>query len=595
MSNIDKNHLSHFIINIVLTSLLIISCILIFAQTIINIKYNHSKNKSILSEKLVYEQFSHDVYSNINSKIYYDFEVYPFSDDCPEDKEPIIFSIKLDSYYDCTGINLDNIDDNCKDKITDSLICCQKDCCENDKCRNKQAKNMVDEEKNDTRKDNCVYYNKYNGKFSQIVKGYKICARKYNYDYHYLLYLSQTNDIKDNDCLYLDSYNHCVGSSALKGNLKFELSNITFNLNNKKVIVKNIFSEITPNYFEYEILLKEWILNNKNKKSNNDEEEVNKYKELNIENIYNTFFKGLQESFTGGNIYYTKQKEILLEKIINSNSEPVFENYLSNSYIKLKNTTWYTRNYIGFKNLEEFVKFKENFDENDVTNNPLYKISKDTLYPNIESIFVILIFLSEFIISFIIQIKSFLKEKTIKVKNYLISDSLTQMFSPLLLIIYFFIYLFKYVYKYKKISIEMEIYYQLVLDQYNKRRNQDCLLAGIIILFITFILIFTNYIIMVKIYDVNGINTPSGYTIICILKNSENDGEYKFKFYLNRKFSVEKERFKEKFFKNYDIEECKFKEIKEENEKEIIIDENKKVGEIGLKNESIIYVVCEKK
>ena len=75
MSKTQKRHFWHFIINIILTSFLILSCILIFAQTIINIKYNYSNNKTILAEKLVYQQFSHDIYSNINSKILYDFEL----------------------------------------------------------------------------------------------------------------------------------------------------------------------------------------------------------------------------------------------------------------------------------------------------------------------------------------------------------------------------------------------------------------------------------------------------------------------------------------------------------------------------------------
>jgi hypothetical protein len=600
MAKAQKNHLSHVIINIILTAFLILSCILIFAQTIINIKYNYSKNKTILAEKLVYEQFSHDIYSNINSKILYDFEVYPFSDECPENKETIIFPIKLDSYYDCEGVKIDTIDENiCQNKITNSTMCCQIDCCENGNCRNKIAKNMEYEEGNDTRKDNCVYFNKYNGKFSQITKGYKICAKSYSYDYEYLLYLSEQNNIKEDACYYLDNYNHCINSAEIKGNLKLEIiENETFTLNNKNknVIVKNIFSEITPNYFEYEKLLKESIIYNKAEISNSDIEEVERYKELNIKNIYETFFESIDETLKGGNYYYNMQTTFNISDIINGNGEPVFANHLSNNYIKQLQINWYTRNYIGFKNLEELSKFKENFDENDVTNNPLYQISNDTLYPNIESIFVILVFLVEFITSFILQIKSFYSRKTVKIKAYLISDSLTQIFSPALLIIYFFIYLFKYVYKYKKIDIEMEIYYQVILDQYNKRRNQDCLLAGIIFLFITLVLILINYIIMVKIYDINGINSSSGLSIICTLKNMSNEEEYQFKFYLNRKFSSEMERFKEKYFQKYDIDECKFK--KNENEKdgnEIIIDENKKVGEIGLQNKSIIYVECELK
>ena len=142
----------------------------------------------------------------------------------------------------------------------------------------------------------------------------------------------------------------------------------------------------------------------------------------------------------------------------------------------------------------------------------------------------------------------------------------------------------------------MEEYYKLVLDKYNKRRNQDCLLAGIIFLFIDLLLILINYLIMIRIYDINGINSSSGASIICTLRNTINDEEHQFKFYLSRKFSHEMERFKEKYFQNFDIDECKFLKNEEGVEgDEIPIDEKKRIGEIGLKNKSIILVICEKK
>ena len=598
MSKTQKRHFWHFIINIILTSFLILSCILIFAQTIINIKYNYSNNKTILAEKLVYQQFSHDIYSNINSKILYDFELYPISEDCPGDKEVIIFPIKLDSFYDCEGIDVETIEEEiCQDQITNSSICCQKSCCANNKCRDKVANNMENEEKNDDRNNKCIYFNKYNGRFSQIFNGYKICAKKYIYDYQYLLNLCELNQITTSNCLYLDSMNHCFDAQNIKGYSELEISgNKITSLNKKNAVVKNIFSEINPNYFEYEILLKEQIIYNQAEISDDDKEEVEKYNELNIKNIYESFFESDYDSING-NTNYIKQAEMKLSNIINDNDELVFQDYSSDrNYIKKRNINWYTRNYIGFKNFEELAKFKENFDENDITDNPLYKISNDTLYPNIESIFVILIFLIEFIISLILQIKSFIKKKTIKIKIYLISDSITQMLTPALLIIYFFIYLFKYVYKYKKIEIEMEEYYKLVLDQYNKRRNQDCLLAGVIILFITLVLILINYLIMLKIYNINGINSTSGSSIICTLKNITNNEEHQFKFYLSRKFSHEMERFKEKYFQNYDIDECKFfKSVDDVEGDEIVIDESKRVREIGLQNKSLILVICEKK
>ena len=105
-------------------------------------------------------------------------------------------------------------------------------------------------------------------------------------------------------------------------------------MNKNSVIVKNIFSEINPNYFEYEILLKEQIVYNKNEIGDDDKEEVEKYNELNIKNIYETFFESLDDS-KKGNINYIIQTEMKLSEIINENSEPIFQDYSSdNNYIK---------------------------------------------------------------------------------------------------------------------------------------------------------------------------------------------------------------------------------------------------------------------
>jgi hypothetical protein len=559
MIDIKNNHLIHLIINIISSVLFFISCILLFVQTVINIKYNYSSNKIILSEKLIYEQFSHDVYSNINSKILYDFEVYSFNEDCPDDKEPVFFNIKLDSYYDCDG-------------------------------------GIIDANEKNIKKDNCAYYNKYSGKISQIVNGFKLCAKKYFYDYEYLLYLNEINNEKKNNCIYFDSYNHCLSDSGIdyeNSEIKNQIMKEAITFESQNAIVKNIFSEITPDYLEYETILKQSILNNKKKISSEDQEEVDKYNELNIKTISETFFEDLDDNLKGGNIYYYKIKEINTDLIMSNNNESVFEKYKNNDYIKQKNISWYARNYIGFKNFEELRKFKKNFDENDLTNNFLYKLSQETLFPNIESIFVILIFLGALISSIIIQIKSIKTKKTVKAKEYLISDFVLEILTLSLFIIYSSIYLFIYLYKYKKLDIDMEIYYQKVLYKYNSRINQKYLLASIIILAIILVLLIINYMIMRNIYNTNGENFYSGYTIICILKNMENNKDVNFKFYLNRTFSNEMKRFKQKFFKEYDIDECRFKKIANDIEKEIVIDENKTIKEIGLENNSIIYVQCE--
>ena len=57
------------IANIISSFVLIISYGLIMTQSIINIIYNENNKPNIIAERLVYEQFSHEVYSNIKSKI----------------------------------------------------------------------------------------------------------------------------------------------------------------------------------------------------------------------------------------------------------------------------------------------------------------------------------------------------------------------------------------------------------------------------------------------------------------------------------------------------------------------------------------------
>ena len=85
-----------------------------------------------------------------------------------------------------------------------------------------------------------------------------------------------------------------------------------------------------------------------------------------IKNIYDAFFNKFDDDLKAGNIYYKKQKQMIMKNIMNNNKEPIFDNYKNKENIKQKNISWYTRNYIGFANFEELSKFKEIFDENDV-------------------------------------------------------------------------------------------------------------------------------------------------------------------------------------------------------------------------------------
>jgi len=590
-----ENICIHFTFNYTSLSLLILACIFIFAQSIFNVKYN-SNNKTYLAERLVYQQFSQDVYSNIKSKIFYDFEIIEHNQDCSDNREILNIPIKIDSFYDCEKVKVDDIDkDLCQNKISRTSTCCKKECCKEDIytnqkiCRNKNIYNSADKYE-DSREKKCVLFNIYNGKLYKM-NNYKICARRYDYNYEYLLEKNQNSFCKGG--ITLDSLDHCFNENLNILNQSNSNAYLRFK-ENSPVIVKNILSEMNPNYFEYELLLKESILNNKVKIDEIEQKEVNKYKVINIKNIYNAFFKNVSNlDFTDGNSNYISHNSIYLYDLMNGiDDDQVFIEFQDNNFIKNKSLHWYTRNYIGFKDIDELQKFKYYFDENDPTNNPLYKMDK-LLFPSWESIFISIVFIILMILSILGQIYYF-KNNELNEKRSFWFDSTRRISALVLFIVYLSIYLFKYLYYYYKIEeIEMEKYYAIVLEKYNKRRKQIYLLIGVILLGINLIIEIIHYIIEYKYSQEpqepisQGINNDSKKTIICELEYNELGKKRKipFKFYLNRKFSKEKERFEKKFFSNYDIIECK---INDE-----VIDEDKKISDLGFNSETIIEIICE--
>ena len=129
----------------------------------------------------------------------------------------------------------------------------------------------------------------------------------------------------------------------------------------------------------------------------------------------------------------------MLDNIINDNEEYIFKDYKENMYLKNKSISWYSRGYIGFKNSEELKKFKYFFDENDPTNNPLYKIT-DIIFPNWESIIIIFLFFLFILILIISQIKFFIKTNN-KINQLLFCDYLRQISSLVLFIISFYVFI----------------------------------------------------------------------------------------------------------------------------------------------------------
>ena len=120
---------TYIIISIISSIILIIAYAFIMCQSIINIIFSENNYNHIIVERFVYEQFSHEVYSNIESKMLTHIQN---SNDTTtySDYDVISIPIKLESFYDCEDTNYDEIDkDICQNKITSTSLCCRNQCC----------------------------------------------------------------------------------------------------------------------------------------------------------------------------------------------------------------------------------------------------------------------------------------------------------------------------------------------------------------------------------------------------------------------------------------------------------------------------------
>ena len=468
MGKILINFLLFHIISILL---LIISYILILIQNIENIIFYCERSKKIIAEKFIYEQFSHEIYSNINSKIYYNISETPKNDNCQPGYDIIKFPIYIDSFYDCENIDNNNIDKNeCLGKVTSNRLCCEENCCK-DKVFEKERYHFCDMKsnfnQNDPRNGICPAFSLYNGKFYYINQK-KFCAKRFNKTYEELL--TKINETADCDIKF-DSMGHKFCS--------FDYNDYNFDPN-ESIIVENIFSVFPPNHINIKNSYRVSLLLNKNKFDESKiYQELNKQNEITPQNIREAFFKN-EEDFSSCPTFYEEKKNFKLNDLI-SGDEPVFKNYKNDNLIKKGNITWYTRSYIGFTDLEQLKKFKKNFDENDHKNNSLYKLSTsdELFYISLVSIIIIFLLLIFHIIYLIYILK---KDKKININNipfdeisfcFVISSSITFVF-------YLIIYLACFICKYDYIDIDMEGYLELVIQKYNKRRKQIYLLYSFI-------------------------------------------------------------------------------------------------------------------
>ena len=585
----DCKKQTYKISNIISSFILIISYAFVMAQSIINIKYNENNDNDIIAERLVYEQFSHEVYTNINSKVIKNITFVDINEDCPENFRIMNIPIKMESFYDCPKIdkNNENIEkEYFENRITSAQTCSRKGCClkrisdkkENAYCMDK---NNIDEY--DIRKELCTKFSKYNGRFYNY-ENKKICVEKDNSNYESFLTDSYGSCSKK---IYFDSYNdHYLCNDNNKYNF------LTNNANSEKVIVKNIFSVDDPNYFEMESSIRINKLLNKIKY---DEEKIkkeyDKISKISPKNIYDSFMDKECEKMGCNDKYYEKFNSTItkLNNIFTNSSEIIFDNYRYNSYIGNSDISWYTRNYIGFNNPKELKRFKKYFDSNDYKNNPLYKISKN-LYPSYGSFIIGAIIFIVSIIFIILLIKNFKNEEN----DYKIKDFNLNNIRFLLVFILFLTYLIMYLIhlgQFDEIYIDMELFYKKVIEKYNQRRKQIYLLIGVILFsFNLFIeLLIQNLKCDISLRVEEGANGPQVNSINVILKLGESTCEKKhqFKFYKNKKFSEHLKKIKALLSRCNKCKEC---DVDDFYYNDKIIEIDNKVKDINIKNNSEINI-----
>jgi hypothetical protein len=86
-----------FVIGEIFYLLLLISyLVFLIIQGYENKKYNDFNSVKIIKERLLYEQFSYEIYNSINSPLILDLKI---QDECEENYRPLNFLLKLSPYY----------------------------------------------------------------------------------------------------------------------------------------------------------------------------------------------------------------------------------------------------------------------------------------------------------------------------------------------------------------------------------------------------------------------------------------------------------------------------------------------------------------
>jgi hypothetical protein len=461
----------------------LLSLIFLLVQGIINYYFFYGGNS--ITERILYEQFSYEVYSSIGTPLY---SSYNLRENCENWEEPLQFNLNLDTFFDCRNIHSRQLKDVCRNTIVHNYTSCSKDS-EDEYVNFNNLANLVNI---DEILRFCPYFSKFTQKVSKFYNK-KICKSKNNY-YHYedLLKLIKKNENDQecpdgSQCGILDTLNNILCLPSGFGTYpiyEIEKSSNEITIKNNdcyrysKPIITFILSENTPLVHEWDKMIKETY-------ENIDEKDIEKRR-----NVVNKQFIDLLNKETD-DTFSRKDGLFNLSVIYNENH---IKNFDRRKYNLDQQLTLFTRNYIGFRNIDELNKFKKIFNDQDERDNPLYKLSSPGHEPLITIIFSC-IFILVSVLYFLVKQKLFLPENIINklletIKYIFIIINFLCFIAGLIIMIYHFC-------KYSPIKIDMDERMKAVLDLYNKRTLWFQLFR-IISLFFNLISIILIIIIKIK-------------------------------------------------------------------------------------------------
>ena len=503
----------NFLLEFISTLCLLISYILFVVQAFKNIIFVKSNSEEIITERLLYEQFSDEIYSNIKS---YPFKQIKFIEEKVSNLDYLNVELKLDTFFDCQGEKNGLLNEFCQDKIISNFTCCKSECCTRQTdsffCENynfnlkKATENYKilsynDEEKNDDpRRKFCKYFSKYRDTTSKILNKY-LKIEKFDYNYEELLIKNEENGFVFIGKNHKEGYEDCGELDTLKNHLFLKGISCPINYIYRNgnelyfdsipssklgIFVRIIISEIPP-------YIHEW----KNKYIKQDEATAN----ITIKNI---------NKLTKENINYYQKHNVYF----NINEIPNYSREVKevNEYQKFY---WYTTNYIGFKSLKDLIQFKLFFNGTNSKDNPLYKIVI-SLYPSIPSAIIGLILIILCLAYIVFFILFFKKSSKLKIILFIIKEAIIL----ITFIIGVIIYIVCTKRRFKSININIDEHYNEILNLYNKRRKQIYFLSSIII--ISFVFLYEIYFIFFARKNKNNqINLDKKSTIISLKENDK--------------------------------------------------------------------------